>query len=63
MDALDLPHTDKGPRSASPVILLHGFPVDHTMWAPQAAALEAAGHRVLVPDLRGMGKAPVTKAT
>lgn len=59
MDVLDLPHSDGGPRAALPVILLHGFPLDHGMWAAQKEALAAAGMRVLVPDLRGHGKAPV----
>ena len=59
MDVLDLPHSDAGPRSALPVILLHGFPLDHHMWAAQKDALAAAGLRVLVPDLRGHGKAPL----
>ena len=56
---LDLPHTDAGPRDGLPVILLHGFPFDHTMWAAQARALAAAGFRVLAPDLRGLGKGPL----
>ena len=58
MDALDLPHLDKGPRGAPAVVLLHGFPLDHAMWAPQTRALEAAGFRVIAPDLRGLGKGP-----
>jgi pimeloyl-ACP methyl ester carboxylesterase len=58
MDVVDLPHKDLGPRGAPAVILLHGFPLDHTQWAPQARALEAAGVRVIVPDLRGLGRAP-----
>lgn len=62
MDVVDLPHSDKGPRGALPVVLLHGFPLDHALWAPQARALEAAGARVVAPDLRGLGKAPVGKA-
>lgn len=59
MDAVDLPHSDHGPRSALAVILLHGFPLDHRMWRFQRAALEEAGFRVIVPDLRGAGKAPL----
>lgn len=60
---LDLPHTDHGPRDGPAILLLHGFPLDHTMWAHQARALAAAGHRVLAPDLRGMGKAPLPRGT
>ncbi|GAA0540393.1 alpha/beta fold hydrolase [Paractinoplanes ferrugineus] len=40
------------------VLLIHGHPFDHTLWDPQAAALRAAGHRVVVPDLRGYGHGP-----
>ncbi len=36
------------------VVLLHGFGDTGDMWAPMAAAL-AKDHRVVVPDLRGMG--------
>jgi pimeloyl-ACP methyl ester carboxylesterase len=40
-----------------PVMLfLHGFPFDKSMWADQLAALTAAGFRVVVPDLRGLGE-------
>jgi pimeloyl-ACP methyl ester carboxylesterase len=38
-----------------PVVLLHGFPDSGRMWAPQVAALAAAGFQVIVPDLRGYG--------
>jgi pimeloyl-ACP methyl ester carboxylesterase len=58
MDLVDLPHSDHGPRSATAVILLHGFPLDHRMWRAQKEALERGGWRVIVPDLRGLGKAP-----
>jgi pimeloyl-ACP methyl ester carboxylesterase len=40
----------KGPA----VVLLHGFADTGDMWAPMAAEL-ARNHRVVVPDLRGMG--------
>ena len=35
------------------VIMLHGFGFTGDMWAPVAAVL-AKGHRVVIPDLRGM---------
>jgi pimeloyl-ACP methyl ester carboxylesterase len=40
------------------VVLLHGFPLDRTMWSHQAPALAEAGYRVILPDLRGLGKSP-----
>jgi len=41
------------------VLLLHAGIADRRMWAPQVAALEAAGHRSLAPDLPGFGDAPL----
>lgn len=38
-----------------PLLLVHGFPLDHTMWQGQMAEL-AAHTRVLAPDLRGFGR-------
>lgn len=38
-----------------PLLLIHGFPFDHTMWAPQLRAL-APAVRVIAPDLRGLGE-------
>src|SRR5689334_18519351 len=38
-----------------PLLLVHGFPLDHTMWRGQIDALSKT-HRVLAPDLRGFGK-------
>ena len=40
--------------SGPTVLLLHGFGDTGDMWAPLAARL-VANHRVIVPDLRGMG--------
>lgn len=43
-------------EGSGPVLLLvHGFPLDHSMWREQVAAF-AASHRVIAPDLRGFGK-------
>ena len=44
-----------GEPAASTVLLLHGFPDRASMWRHQIAALRAAGHRVVAPDLRGFG--------
>ncbi|MFT3886210.1 MAG: alpha/beta fold hydrolase [Flavobacteriales bacterium] len=37
------------------LLLLHGFPHDHTLWAPQIDAFQGTVH-VLTPDLRGFGR-------
>jgi pimeloyl-ACP methyl ester carboxylesterase len=38
------------------LVLLHAFPLDGRMWAPQVEAL-AGSYQVIVPDLRGFGAA------
>jgi pimeloyl-ACP methyl ester carboxylesterase len=45
------------------VLLLHAGIADRRMWAPQVGALEAAGHRVLAPDLPGFGDAALEPPT
>ena len=37
-----------------PVVLLHAFPLNASMWMPQREAL-GASHRVITPDQRGFG--------
>jgi 3-oxoadipate enol-lactonase len=37
-----------------PVLLIHGFPFDHTLWNPQIKGLQGEA-RLLAPDLRGFG--------
>jgi pimeloyl-ACP methyl ester carboxylesterase len=39
-----------------PVVLLHAFPFDRTMWKPQARPLAEAGFRMLAPDLPEFGE-------
>lgn len=41
--------------TGSPVILLHGFPHTKEIWREVEPLLVAAGHEVLMPDLRGTG--------
>jgi 3-oxoadipate enol-lactonase len=37
-----------------PLLLIHGFPLDHTLWKPQVKELQKVA-RLLAPDLRGFG--------
>lgn len=39
-----------------PLLLLHAFPLDHSMWREQAALAEHV--RLIVPDQRGFGASP-----
>lgn len=57
---IDLHVTDVG--SGPPVLLVHGFPLDHTMWRGQIDAL-SRHHRVIAPDLRGFGRSGVAPGT
>ncbi|MGN6545160.1 MAG: alpha/beta fold hydrolase [Aureliella sp.] len=41
--------------SGRPVMLVHGFPLDSTIWRKQFDALAAEGFQVIAPDLRGFG--------
>lgn len=46
--------------SGPPVLLVHGFPLDHSMWSGQIEALSARC-RVIAPDLRGFGGSGVAE--
>ncbi|OGL68258.1 MAG: hypothetical protein A3J27_11475 [Candidatus Tectomicrobia bacterium RIFCSPLOWO2_12_FULL_69_37] len=41
--------------SGPPLLLLHGFSLDHTMWDAQLEALSRS-YRVIAPDQRGLGR-------
>src|SRR5262245_8714444 len=48
-----------------PIVLIHGFPFDGSMWRAQEEFLsspEGGGYRVLAPDLAGFGPSPQTPA-
>ena len=51
---IELYYEDHG--SGKPVVLIHGYPLSGASWEKQAAALLAAGHRVITYDRRGFGK-------
>ncbi|HEY8412462.1 MAG TPA: alpha/beta fold hydrolase, partial [Pyrinomonadaceae bacterium] len=41
------------------VLLVHGFPDDHTVWRNQIPALVDAGYRVIALDTRGCGESEI----
>ena len=53
---LDIGYEESGSAAGFPIILLHGFPDDVHAYDDVVPALAKAGHRVLVPYLRGYGK-------
>lgn len=57
LEPVDLYYEEAG--QGFPVILLHGYPLDHTIWKPVVERLKDHA-RVITPDLRGHGQSPVT---
>ena len=45
-----------------PLVLVHGYPLDHSMWQGQLDGL-SADCRLIAPDLRGFGASDVTPGT
>ena len=41
--------------AGTPLVLIHGFPLDHTCWEALASQLEGQAD-LIMPDLRGMGQ-------
>jgi pimeloyl-ACP methyl ester carboxylesterase len=52
---LNVGYAEAGPADGPVVILLHGWPYDIHAFADVASLLAQAGHRVIVPYLRGYG--------
>src|SRR6187549_92837 len=55
---IDLYYEDHG--SGSPVVLIHGWPLNGASWEKQTNALLTAGHRVITYDRRGFGRSSKT---
>jgi haloalkane dehalogenase len=49
-------YVDEGPRGAAPVVLMHGNPSWSYLYRKIVPRLVAKGHRVLAPDLIGLGR-------
>jgi len=52
---LNVGYAEAGPAHGPPVLLLHGWPYDIYSFVDVAPLLASAGHRVIVPYLRGYG--------
>lgn len=46
--------------AGAPVVCIHGFPLDHTIWMSLVPLLETKA-RLILPDLRGHGRSPVVE--
>jgi alpha/beta hydrolase fold len=60
---LNIAYEESGSAQGIPIILLHGFPDDVRAWDGVVPPLAKAGHRVLVPYLRGYGPTSFRDAT
>lgn len=56
IDSLEIGYDDVG--TGIPVLFIHAFPLNRTMWAPQLSALVERG-RCIAADLRGFGDSSV----
>jgi haloalkane dehalogenase len=54
--SLRMHYVDEGPRSADPVLLLHGEPSWSYLYRKMIPIITQAGYRAIVPDLMGFGR-------
>lgn len=49
---------ERGPADGIPIVMVHGFPLDHSMWSNQIDGLDPDGDRfrIICPDLLGCGE-------
>ncbi len=55
-DGTELAAWSSGPPDGAPIVLVHGFSVDHTTWHPVADILADRRFRVITLDIRGHGQ-------
>jgi haloalkane dehalogenase len=56
VDGLRIHYVDEGPRTAAPVLMLHGEPSWSYLYRKMIPIVTTAGHRAVAPDLVGFGR-------
>lgn len=56
VEGMRMHYVDEGPRTAAPVLMLHGEPTWSYLYRHMIPPFVAAGHRALAPDLIGFGR-------
>ena len=59
IDGINIAYARRG--RGAPLVLIHGYPLDHTIWQGVAPLLER-DFDVIMPDLRGFGESDVMQA-
>jgi 3-oxoadipate enol-lactonase len=59
IDGINLAYDRRG--KGAPLVLIHGYPLDHTIWDDAALSLMEE-FDVIIPDLRGFGESDVMEA-
>lgn len=57
VNGIQLAYTDEG--DGTPLLFVHGFPLSRGAWSKQVDTFRTS-HRVIVPDLRGLGESEAT---
>jgi len=58
INGTNLSFVDRG--GGRPILFVHGFPLDHSMWKGQIERFSAR-YRVIAPDLRGFGQSGISE--
>lgn len=58
VDSVDIGYDDIGTGGEVPLLFIHAFPLNRTMWAPQVSAL-VERCRCVAADLRGFGESSI----
>ncbi len=52
---------EQGQNGDAPVVFIHGFPFNHSIWSEQLRALEKVGRHSIAYDVRGHGRSPLPR--